>query len=268
MFLHRPARLRGDVRAVRPGPRHGAADPLPHPPGRRRGAARARLAGRSSRPPSHGEEQGRAFGLWAGASGRHDASWGRSWAACSCDTLSLAAGLLRQRARSWLIAAYATVRYVPGEPQRAGLAAASTGWARSTWRLAVGGLSFGAASTAGERRLVRTRWPSSSSASGSRRWSPSRSCMRRRPDPLVPLALFRSRNFTVTNISTLPDLRCPLRGRFYYLRALPSRARSATPPQAAGVAASPARCSWPSSRRGSGCPPRASGRAASWPRAH
>ena len=35
--------------AVRPRPRHGAADPLPHPPGRRRSAARARLAG-----PPHG----------------------------------------------------------------------------------------------------------------------------------------------------------------------------------------------------------------------
>ena len=144
-----------------------------------------------------GEEQGRAFGLWAGASG-------------ATTLLGPVVGGVLVQTISWrlaffvnvplvAIAAYATWRYV--QESRNEQASGRFDWLGAIdVGLAVGGLSFG---------LIY---------GGERDWSDPLAfvfigvgiaalvvfpfLMRRRPDPLVPLGLFRSRHFTVTNIST------------------------------------------------------------------
>ena len=144
-----------------------------------------------------GEEQGRAFGLWAGASG-------------ATTLLGPVVGGLLVQTISWrlaffinaplvAIAAYATWRYV--QESRNEQASGRFDWLGAIdVALAVGGLSFG---------LIY---------GGERDWADPLAfvflgigvvalvvfpfLMRRRPDPLVPLGLFRSRHFTVTNIST------------------------------------------------------------------
>lgn len=144
-----------------------------------------------------GEEQGRAFGLWAGASG-------------ATTLLGPVVGGVLVQTISWrlaffvnvplvAIAAYATWRYV--QESRNEQASGRFDWLGAIdVALAVGGLSFG---------LIY---------GGERDWSDPLAflflgvgvvalvvfpfLMRRRPDPLVPLGLFRSRHFTVTNIST------------------------------------------------------------------
>jgi EmrB/QacA subfamily drug resistance transporter len=144
-----------------------------------------------------GEEQGRAFGLWAGASG-------------ATTLLGPVVGGLLVQTISWrlaffinaplvAIAAYATWRYV--QESRNEQASGRFDWLGAIdVALAVGGLSFG---------LIY---------GGERDWADPLAflflgvgfaalfafpfLMGRRPDPLVPLGLFRSRHFTVTNIST------------------------------------------------------------------
>jgi EmrB/QacA subfamily drug resistance transporter len=144
-----------------------------------------------------GEEQGRAFGVWAGAS------------ALTTILGPLVGGLL-VNSISWraaffinvplvLLAYYATLRHVPESRDEE-----ATG--RFDWLgavvvgLAVGGLSFGAI------RGQETEWagatPFVSLAIGAAATVAFPFLMARRRDPLVPLGLFRSRNFTVTNLST------------------------------------------------------------------
>ncbi len=144
-----------------------------------------------------GEEQGRAFGIWAGASGA-TTILGPVLGGLLVDTLSWRAAFFIN-VPLVVVAAWATWRHV-AESRNEG----ATG--RFDWlgaldvALAVGGLSFG---------LIY---------GGQRRWQDPVAfvflgvgvlalaafpfLMRRRADPLVPLSLFRSRNFTVTNIST------------------------------------------------------------------
>ena len=144
-----------------------------------------------------GVRQGRAFGLWAGASAATTILGpviggilvdGLSWRAAFFINLPLVA-----------IAAWATWSHV--EESRNEMATGHFDWLGAVVvGLAVGGLSFG---------LI---------FGGARNWQDPLAyaalgvgvvalfafplLMSRRPDPLVPLALFRSRNFTVTNIST------------------------------------------------------------------
>jgi len=144
-----------------------------------------------------GEEQGRAFGIWAGASGA-TTILGPVVGGLLVDTLSWRAAFF-VNVPLVLIAAWATLRHVA--ESRNEQASGRFDWLGALdVALAVGGLSFG---------LIY---------GGQRRWQDPLAfvflgigvlaliafpfLMRRRPDPLVPLSLFRSRNFTVTNIST------------------------------------------------------------------
>ncbi|MFI5262371.1 MAG: MFS transporter [Candidatus Limnocylindrales bacterium] len=144
-----------------------------------------------------GEEQGWAFGVWAGAS--------------AATTLfgPVVGGLLVQTV-SWrlaffinaplvLVGLYATWRHVA--ESRNEHASGRFDWLGALdVGLAVGGLSFGLI-YGGERQ-----WKDPLAfvflAIGVSALVLFPFLMRRRPDPLVPLSLFRSRQFSVTNIST------------------------------------------------------------------
>lgn len=144
-----------------------------------------------------GEEQGRAFGLWAGASG-------------ATTLLGPVVGGLLVQTISWrlaffinaplvAIAAYATWRYVL--ESRNEQASGRFDWLGAIdVALAVGGLSFGL--IYGGERDWADPLAFVSLGVGVAALVVFPFLMRRRPDPLVPLGLFRSRNFTVTNIST------------------------------------------------------------------
>lgn len=145
-----------------------------------------------------GEERGRAFGIWAGAS------------AATTIFGPFVGGLLVNTV-SWrmaffvnlpllLIAFLATIRFVPEsrDPDASG----HFDWLGSlVIVLAVGGLAFGTI------RGQQQGWTEPSAL-----WSLTVGgiaaiafpfLMLRRPHPLVPPRLFRSRNFSVTNIATL-----------------------------------------------------------------
>lgn len=146
----------------------------------------------------HGEDQSRAFGVWAGASalttivgppvGGALVAYG-SWRAAFLINVPLLA-----------LAVYATLRHVV--ESRDEQAPGRFDWlGAGVVALAVGGLSLGvvragaegwrdpaAFVTLGVGVLATVGFP----------W-----LMARRRDPLVPLSLFRSRNFSVTNVSTL-----------------------------------------------------------------
>lgn len=161
-----------------------------------------------------GEEQGRAFGVWSGAS-------------AGVAVLGPMVGGLLVDALSWravflinvplvLVALWLTRRYVDE-----GRAAAPSGSldlpGTVLTALALAGLSVGAIS--GQQR----GWSNPSAfvavsigiiATALLPW-----WMLRARDPLVPPALFRSRNFTVTNLSTLL-IYAALAVTFYYLTLL------------------------------------------------
>lgn len=144
-----------------------------------------------------GEERGRAIGIWA--------------AATSALTVvgPLAGGLLIQ-ALSWraaflvniplVVLALAALRRVPESRDEA-----STG--RVDWVgaavaiIAVGGLAFGA--TRGQERHWADPLAFAALGAGAVALVAFPVLMARRPDPLVPLDLFRRRNFSVVNLSTL-----------------------------------------------------------------
>ncbi|HVF08484.1 MAG TPA: MFS transporter [Actinomycetota bacterium] len=145
-----------------------------------------------------GEERGRAFGVWAGAS-------------AATTILGPFVGGLLVNTISWRMAflvnlpllavAYlATTRYVPEsrDPDASG---------RFDWFgslvivLAVGGLAFG--TIRGQQRGWGEPLAIGSLVVGALAASAFPVMMLRRRDPLVPPKLFRSRNFTVTNLSTL-----------------------------------------------------------------
>jgi EmrB/QacA subfamily drug resistance transporter len=145
-----------------------------------------------------GEEQGRAFGLWAGAS-------------AATTILGPFVGGLLVDAVSWravffinvpliVFAVYACVRHV--EESRDEEATGQFDWlGAAVVFLAVGGLSFGA--IIGQQENWEGALPFLALAVGGVATIAFPILMMRSQHPLVPLDLFRSRNFTVTNISTL-----------------------------------------------------------------
>jgi EmrB/QacA subfamily drug resistance transporter len=145
-----------------------------------------------------GEERGRAFGIWAGASAA-TTILGPFVGGLLVNTVSWRAAFLINLpllAVAWL----ATVRFVPEsrDPDATG---------RFDWLgslvivLAVGGLAFG--TIRGQQQGWTDPVAVVSLAVGAAAALAFPFMMLRRRDPLVPPRLFRSRNFTVTNLSTL-----------------------------------------------------------------
>ena len=145
-----------------------------------------------------GEEQGRAFGTWAGASGA-TTLFGPLVGGLLVDTISWRAAFFIN-VPLVAIAAWATWNHVPesrdenASPQFDWIGAAIVG-------LAVGGLAFGA--IYGMQRDWKDPIGYIVLAVGVVSSVALPLWMRRASHPLIPLELFRSRNFTVTNISTL-----------------------------------------------------------------
>ena len=144
-----------------------------------------------------GEQQGRAFGLWAGASAG-TTILGPFIGGALVDTLSWRAAFLINLPLV-AIALWATLSGVV-ESRDEG----STG--RFDWlgaavvALAVGGLSFG--TIYGEQREWRDPSGFALVGIGALATIALPFLMVRRAHPLIPPSLFRSRNFTVTNVST------------------------------------------------------------------
>ena len=158
-----------------------------------------------------GEEQGRAFGVWSGASAGV-AILGPMVGGLLVDTLSWRAVFLINLPLV-LIALRMTQRYVR-EGRGAGAPAGFDVPGTVLTALAVGGLSVGTIS--GQQR----GWHSPAALAGLGIGGVAAALlpwwMLRAPDPLVPPSLFRSRNFTVTNLSTLV-IYAALAVTFYYL---------------------------------------------------
>jgi len=145
-----------------------------------------------------GEKQARAFGTWAGASAA-TTIFGPvvggalvayvSWRAAFLINIPLVA-----------FALWATARYVP--ESRDEDASGRFHWSGAlVVLLAVGGLTFGA--IRGEAQQWEGATPYVSLAIGALAVIAFPFSMKRAEHPLVPLEMFKSRNFTVTNISTL-----------------------------------------------------------------
>jgi EmrB/QacA subfamily drug resistance transporter len=145
-----------------------------------------------------GEEQGRAFGIWAGAS------------SATAILGPLVGGLLVQYV-TWraiflinlpliALALYATWRYV--QESRDEQADGHFDWVGALLiALAVGGLVFGAIS--GQQRQWDSPLAFVSLGIGALCAISLPFYFARARHPLVPLSMFRSRNFSVTNVSTL-----------------------------------------------------------------
>jgi EmrB/QacA subfamily drug resistance transporter len=158
-----------------------------------------------------GEAQGRAFGLWAGASGA-TTILGPFIGGLLVDTISWRAAFLIN-VPLILIAFWATYVHVP--ESRDETASAKFDWLGSAIvALAVGGLAFG--TIYGQQRDWRDPVGYIALALGVLSTIALPFYMARAPHPLIPLSLFRSRNFTVTNISTLV-IYGALYVTFYYL---------------------------------------------------
>jgi EmrB/QacA subfamily drug resistance transporter len=144
-----------------------------------------------------GEDLGRAFGLWAGASG-------------ATTILGPVLGGVLVEEVSWravflinlpliLVALWATYRHVP--ESRDPRASGQFDWAGAALAaVAVGGLSFGA--IYGQQRDWRGIVGPLAIAIGAAASLAFVTWMARGRHPLVPLGFFRSRNFSVTNAST------------------------------------------------------------------
>ena len=144
-----------------------------------------------------GEELGRAFGLWAGASGA-TTILGPFLGGLLVQTLSWRAAFFLN-VPLVIVALWATYRHVP--ESRNPDATGRFDWGGAvTVALAVGGLSFGA--IYGQQRQWRDPIGPLAIAIGLASCVAFVVLMRRGRDPLVPLSLFRSRNFAVTNLST------------------------------------------------------------------
>ena len=144
-----------------------------------------------------GEERGRAFGFWAGASAA-TTILGPFIGGLLVDTISWRAAFLINPPLIAL-AAWATLRHVP--ESRDEEMAPRFDWAGSAIvALAVGGLAFGAI------RGVQKQWADATAFAALGIGAVAALLlpiyMMRRRHPQIPPSLFRSRNFTVTNIST------------------------------------------------------------------
>jgi EmrB/QacA subfamily drug resistance transporter len=145
-----------------------------------------------------GEEQGRAFGLWAGASAG-TTILGPFVGGILVDAISWRAAFLIN-VPLVVFATYACLRYV--QESRDEEATGQFDWlGAAVIFLAVGGLSFGA--IIGQQENWKGVLPYASLVVGGLAAVAFPFLMARSKHPLVPLSLFRSRNFTVTNISTL-----------------------------------------------------------------
>src|SRR5207248_3367833 len=145
-----------------------------------------------------GEEQGRAFGTWAGASGATTILGALiggvlvgtiSWRAAFFINVPLVA-----------VAAWATWKNVP-ESRVEGKAPTFDWIGAAIVAISVGGLAFG--TIYGQQRAWRDPLGYLILALGVVATAALPWWMTRAKHPLIPLDLFRSRNFTVTNISTL-----------------------------------------------------------------
>jgi EmrB/QacA subfamily drug resistance transporter len=158
-----------------------------------------------------GEQQGRAFGVWAGASGA-TTILGPVVGGFLVDSISWRAAFLIN-VPLILIAAWATYAHVP--ESRDEDATGHFDWiGAAIVGLAVGGLAFGA--IYGQERAWRDPVGYIALALGVIFTVVLPLWMARAPHPLIPLSLFKSRNFTVTNISTLL-IYGALYVTFYYL---------------------------------------------------
>ena len=158
-----------------------------------------------------GEEQGRAFGVWSGAS-------------AAISTLGPFVGGLLVDTVSWrmvfliniplvVLALWVTRRYVP--ESRDGTASGQFDVVGAlVAALAIGGLAFG--TIYGQQRDWRDPLAFPILGIGAVATIAFPFLMKRSAHPLVPLDLFRSRNFTVTNISTLV-IYGALSVTFYYM---------------------------------------------------
>lgn len=145
-----------------------------------------------------GEDQGRAFGLWAGASGATTILGPVIGGALIANVSWRAAFFIN--VPLLLIAAYATLRHMP-ESRDEESAGAFDWFGALAVAVAVGGLTFG--TIRGEAQEWRDPVAFIALAAGAVATIALPFLMRRRTNPLIPLELFKSRNFTVTNISTL-----------------------------------------------------------------
>ncbi|HEV2027674.1 MAG TPA: MFS transporter [Candidatus Dormibacteraeota bacterium] len=158
-----------------------------------------------------GQEQGRAFGLWAGASGA-TTILGPVIGGLLVDTISWRAAFLIN-VPLILVAAWATWAHVP--ESRDEKATSHFDWlGAAVVALAVGGLAFGA--IYGQQRAWRDPIGYVALAVGVVATIALPILMKRSAHPLIPLDLFRSRNFAVTNLSTLL-IYGALYVTFYYL---------------------------------------------------
>lgn len=158
-----------------------------------------------------GEQRGWAFGIWAGASGATTVL-GPFVGGLLVDSISWRAAFLIN-VPLILIALWATYAHVPESRDQG--ASNKFDWAGSAIvALAVGGLAFGA--IYGEQRNWNDPVGFIALAVGFLFTIALPFYMARAPHPLIPLQLFKSRNFSVTNISTLL-IYGALYVTFYYL---------------------------------------------------
>lgn len=158
-----------------------------------------------------GEAQGRAFGVWAGASAGTTII-GPFVGGMLVDTISWRSAFLIN-VPLVAVALYATLAHV--RETRDESASGRFDWPGAfVCALAVGGLSFGA--IYGEQREWRDPVAFVALGVGALATFAFPFLMARARDPLVPLELFRSRNFSVTNLSTLL-IYGSLYVTFYYL---------------------------------------------------
>jgi EmrB/QacA subfamily drug resistance transporter len=158
-----------------------------------------------------GEEQGRAFGVWAGSSGLVTIL-GPLVGGLLVDTISWRVAFLINLPLV-LVALWAAANHVP--ESRDEEASSHFDWiGAAIVALAVGGLAFG--TIYGQQRAWRDPGGYIAIGVGVVATIALPIWMARVPHPLIPLELFRSRNFTVTNISTLL-IYGALYVTFYYL---------------------------------------------------
>jgi len=144
-----------------------------------------------------GEAQGRAFGLWAAASAA-TTILGPFVGGILVDSISWRAAFLLN-VPLLIVALWATITYI--QESRAAGAAGRFDWLGAfVVAVAVGGLSFG--TIYGQQREWKDPLGFLMLGAGVVATVALPILMVRRRDPLIPPELFRSRNFTVTNIST------------------------------------------------------------------
>jgi EmrB/QacA subfamily drug resistance transporter len=144
-----------------------------------------------------GEAQGRAFGLWAAASAA-TTILGPLVGGVLVDSISWRAAFLIN-VPLLIVAIWATARHV-SESRDEGATGRFDWLGAVVVALAVGGLSFGA--IYGQQREWKDPLGFVMLGIGAVATIALPILMTRRRDPLIPPELFRSRNFTVTNIST------------------------------------------------------------------